>query len=114
MPELAVLADDEDRARVETVLDLDAVGRSERALAEIGEGCANGRSRLIVQTSTPEPSLAASWLKRRVSVSQVGVSSDGAQPDGLERCVHGGEVGGALAGPGAFALGSHDSILLAR
>ena len=32
---------------------------------------------LIVHTSTPSPRPAASWLKRRVSVSQVGVSSDG-------------------------------------
>src|SRR5688572_32220916 len=32
---------------------------------------------LIVHTSTPEPSAPASWLKRRVSVSQTGVSSEG-------------------------------------
>src|SRR4030095_518078 len=41
--------------------------------------CANGRSRLIVQISTLPPSFAASWLNRRVSVSQVGVSSDGTE-----------------------------------
>jgi hypothetical protein len=41
--------------------------------------CANGRSRLIVQISTSLPSFAASWLNRRVSVSQVGVSSEGTE-----------------------------------
>src|SRR3989475_6325315 len=40
---------------------------------------ANGRSMLIVHTSIPGPSLPASWLNRRVSVSHTGVSSDGTE-----------------------------------
>src|SRR5512139_3950431 len=38
---------------------------------------ANGRSRLTVRIATFPGRPAASWLKRRVSVSQTGVSSDG-------------------------------------
>src|SRR3989441_2949793 len=34
---------------------------------------------LIVHTSIPGPSLPASWLNRRVSVSHTGVSSDGTE-----------------------------------
>ena len=84
----AVGADDEHGAAEETeFLDRNAVGRAEGQVAVVGQGfhgvhagqrvCAKGRSQLMVRIRTLSESLVASVLKRRVCMSQTGVSREG-------------------------------------
>ena len=87
----AVGADDEHGAAEEAeFLDGDAIGRTKGKVAVVGEGfdgvdpggsapagLGEGRSQLMVRMRMLSESLAASVLKRRVCMSQTGVSREG-------------------------------------